>query len=120
MLWLTQRVKNTFILVDFLVELSLQLILTHSHQKVANQLGNSLSHCANSDFEDRVNTSADFLDENVGSASLWLLLLLLLLWLWRNRLSILVVLDWHLILLWDNRSTILLVVSVIDKHVVLL
>ena len=117
-LGLTKGVKDRLVLVDSLIELSLELLLGHAHHEVPDQLGNGLSHSADRDLEDSVDTGADLLNEDVGSAGAWLLLLLML-GLLRDRLSVLIVLLRHLLVLRHNRGAVLFVVSVVDEHVVL-
>ena len=123
MLGLTQRVKNCLILVDLLVEFSLESVLSHTHQEVSDQLWNGLSNGANNDLEVGVDTSADLLNEDVGTAarvlaflrsSLAILALRIV-----NKVSVLVVLG-HILLLRHNRCAVLLVVLIVDEHVVLL
>ena len=121
MLGLSKCVEDGFVLVDLLVKLSLQLLLRHTNQEVADQLGNGLSNCANGDLEDSIDTCSDLLYEDVCASRLasWLLLLLLLLLSW-NRLAVLVVLRWHSVFLRHDRGAVFLVISVVDEHIVLL
>lgn len=86
---------------------------------MADQLGNSLSYCTDSDLKHSVDTCSDLFHEDV-CASLLSSRLLLLLWLLWNRLAILVVLRWHVVLLGHNRGAVLFVISIVDEHVVLL
>lgn len=117
---LTQRIEDVLVLVDLLVKFSLELVLRHANHEVTNQLGDGLTNCADSDLEDGVNTSADFLNENVGSTStLRLVLHLLLLLLLGDNLTISIVLRGHVIFLRNNRGAVLLVFLVVNEHVVL-
>ena len=123
MLWLTQRVKNCLILVDLLVEFSLQSFLSHTHQEVSNQLWNSLSNGADNDLEVGIDTSADLLNEDVRTAARVLAFLrirsVILALRIVNKVSVLVVLG-HILLLRHNRCAVLLVVLIVYEHVVLL
>ena len=109
--------------VDPLVQLSLELLLGHAHQEVSDELGNGLSHGPDDNLEVRVNTSADLLDEDVGAAAgvglplrlgLWLVL-----WLLLNQVTVLVILR-HVLLLRHYRCAVLFVVLIVHEHVVLL
>ena len=101
----------------------MQSVLSHTHQEVSDQLWNGLSNGANNDLEVGVDTSADLLNEDVGTAarvlaflrsSLAILALRIV-----NKVSVLVVLG-HILLLRHNRCAVLLVVLIVDEHVVLL
>ena len=101
MLWLTKRIKNGIILVYPLIELALELVLTHAYQEVADEFGNRLTDRPDCDLEDGIDTSSHLSHEDIGTALRRLLLLHstgLLIWL-RDRLSILIVLNGHLFVL---------------------
>ena len=105
MLRLTKRVKNGIIIVNSLVELALELVLTHAYQEVADEFGDCLADRPDCDLENGVDTSPHLSHEDVGTALRWLLGLLrhagltrLLAWL-PDRLSVLIVLDGHLFIL---------------------
>lgn len=104
------------------MELRAELLLGHSDEEISNDLWNGLSDGSDGDAEDGVDSGADFPDEKIYASWLWLVLRL-----WLLALSIL---DGHAILVEldlggvvsvrHNRSSILLVVSVVDKEIVLL
>ena len=98
----------------------MQSVLSHTHQEVSDQLWNGLSNGANNDLEVGVDTSADLLNEDVGTAARVLRSRLVILALRIvNKVSVLVVLG-HILLLRHNRCAVLLVVLIVDEHVVLL
>ena len=124
-LWLSKRVENTLILVDPLIQLSLEFLLGHTDQEVTNKFRDRLAHRANGDFEYSIDTSAHLLYEDIRAARhsgvlIHLVLLLLLLLRIIDRLAVLIILLWHLVFFRNNRSSVLLVVLVINEHIVLL
>lgn len=97
----------------------MQSILSHTHQEVSDQFWNGLSNGADYDLEVGVDTGADLLNEDVGTATRVLAFLRSLAGRLLDKVSVLVVLG-HVLLLRHNRCAILLVVLIVDEHVVLL
>ena len=98
MLWFAKRITDRLILVDFLVEPSLEFLLRHTDHEISDKFGDRLTHRPDRDLKHCIDTGANLLDENVGAASIrLLLLLLLLLGRLRNYLAVLVVLGRHVV-----------------------
>ena len=101
----------------------MQSILSHTNQEVSDQFWNGLSNGADYDLEVGVDTGADLLNEDVGTATRGLVFLRIrsasLAGRLADKVSVLVVLG-HVLLLRHNRCAILLVVLIVDEHVVLL
>ena len=97
----------------------MQSILSHTNQEVSDQFWNGLSNGADYDLEVGVDTGADLLNEDVGTATRVLTFLRSLPGRLLDKVSVLVVLG-HVLLLRHNRCAILLVVLIVDEHVVLL
>ena len=100
-LWLSKRVEDTLILVDLLIQLSLEFLLRHADQEVTNKLRNRLAHGSNCDFEHSIDTSAHLLYEDIRASRhrgvlIHLVLLLLLLRI-IDRLAVLIILLRHLV-----------------------